>query len=296
MAVAAGKRLAPIVYRPTDAVPTALRAANWIFADKIRSVDALVARLIKAADIDPEWIREHSRPRRGRGHGSNRAAIAASCLAARACKMRSAGSRSRAAGRIAASPSSKQPLSRPAGLRESKAAEHQRELYQKALARQLAVQSVVARTTPEEVQDGGVTRRRVAPALAHRGGRHRAARRHPAIAATADPSHPPSSRAARPRCLPMARRWSWPSRRPCGTSILPAGQERWRERTIGRPTDLAVTADLTQLMCRLASGGPERRDLASGRISAGARTTGANGERRVVGGCGRCGADVARRP
>src|SRR5262249_19623686 len=62
-AVEAKKRLAPLVWRDTDAktVPPALRVPNWLFIRKNEGIENLVERLIKAADSDPDWIRDHSR-------------------------------------------------------------------------------------------------------------------------------------------------------------------------------------------------------------------------------------------
>lgn len=63
VAVAAAKRIAPIVCREVDdlPVPPGLAEPNWIFFRDEESFDRRVADLLEAADADVDWLHTHTR-------------------------------------------------------------------------------------------------------------------------------------------------------------------------------------------------------------------------------------------
>ena len=149
LAVTARKRLAPILLRPSEAVPSELRKPNWIFADRVRSLEALAERLIKAADVDPEWLRQHTwlltRARAWRNGRAQDQLLSGDSLQDALRWLAQSGQRAERA--IARLQAEYIEASRAAA---ATAAAEQRELFHKAVARQLAAQSYIARGSPED--------------------------------------------------------------------------------------------------------------------------------------------------
>jgi WD40 repeat protein len=151
LAVEAKKRLAPLVWREPDAksVPPALRAPNWLFIRHRESTDRLVERLIEAADRDPDWIREHTRlltrAREWQQHrrDTSRLLNGQGLQDALRWLAESGGRGDRPVNRLQAK------FIEASREADSAAAARQRELYLKALARQLAAQSELTRGSSE---------------------------------------------------------------------------------------------------------------------------------------------------
>lgn len=153
LAVEGRKRLAPVVWRETDAkaVPAALSVPNWLFAGAGERSESLAARLIAAADRDPDWIREHTRlltrAREWRQHRRESSRLLAGQGLQDALRWLADSGR-RGDRPVSALHAEYIEASR---LADAAAAARQRELYLKALARQLAAQSELTRDDP----DGG---------------------------------------------------------------------------------------------------------------------------------------------
>lgn len=147
LAVDAKKRLAPLVLRDTadHLVPAALRTPNWLFVRKRENLENLVDRLVRAADRDPDWIRDHSRLlTRARGwlqheRDPSRLLIGQELQDALRWLAESSRRGDREVSRLQAEYID---ASRQA---DAAASARQRELYLKALARQLAAQSELNR-------------------------------------------------------------------------------------------------------------------------------------------------------
>jgi WD40 repeat protein len=150
-AVDAKKRLAPLVWRETDdkAVPPVLRIPNWLFTRRGESIEDLVERLIKAADRDSDWIRDHSRllmrAREWMQHhrDSSRLLSGQGLQDALRWLAQSGGAGDRGVSRLHAE------FVEASRVAEEAANAHRRELYLKALARQLAAQSELTRGSQE---------------------------------------------------------------------------------------------------------------------------------------------------
>lgn len=153
LAVEGRKRLAPVVWRETDAraVPAALTVPNWLFAGAGERSESLASRLISAADRDPDWIREHTRlltrAREWRQHRRESSRLLAGQGLQDALRWLADSGR-RGDRPVSALHAEYIEASR---LADAAAAARQRELYLKALARQLAAQSELTRDDP----DGG---------------------------------------------------------------------------------------------------------------------------------------------
>jgi WD40 repeat protein len=151
VAIEAKKRLAPLVWRETDdkKVPLELRAPNWLFVRGGESIDALVERLIEAADRDPDWIRDHTRlltrAREWRQYRRDQSRLLKGQELQDALRwLAASGGRSdRPVNRLQAE------FIEASREADSAATARQRELYRKALARQLAAQSELTRGSSE---------------------------------------------------------------------------------------------------------------------------------------------------
>ena len=155
LAVEAKKRLAPLVWRDTDAktVPPALQAPNWLFGRAREDITALVERLVKAADRDPDWIRDHSRlltrAREWLQHRRDSSRLLSGQGLQDALRWLAESGRrgDRAVSRLHAE------FIEASREADAAAAARQRELYLKALARQLAAQSELTRGSPDHGVD-----------------------------------------------------------------------------------------------------------------------------------------------
>ncbi len=151
LAVDAKKRLAPLVWRDTDAksVPAALRAPNWLFVRGRESIDALVQRLVNAANRDPDWLRDHTRlltrAREWQQHRRDPSRLLGGQGLQDALRWLagSGGRRDRIVSRLQAD------FIETSRAADSAAAARQREMYLKALSRQLAAQSELTRGSTE---------------------------------------------------------------------------------------------------------------------------------------------------
>jgi hypothetical protein len=150
-AVQAKKRLAPLVWREADAktVPAALQEPNWLFVRRREDIDDLVERLIKAADRDPDWIRDHSRlltrAREWVQHRRDPSRLLNGQGLQDALRWLAESGRG---GDRSVSPLHAEFIE-ASRVADAAATARQRELYLKALARQLAAQSELTRGSPE---------------------------------------------------------------------------------------------------------------------------------------------------
>jgi hypothetical protein len=78
-AVKNNKRIIPVVWQPVDetALPKAVRDKNWIFFRETDDFDAGFSLLIKALDIDLDWVRAHTRRSLTQSNGSETRKITA---------------------------------------------------------------------------------------------------------------------------------------------------------------------------------------------------------------------------
>ena len=151
LAVEGKKRLAPLVWRDVDAktVPAALQVPNWLFVRLREGIDGLVDRLVKAADRDPDWIRDHSRlltrAREWLQHRRDPSRLLSGQGLQDALRWLAESGRrgDRALSRLHAE------FIEASRVADAAAAARQRELYLKALARQLAAQSELTRGSAE---------------------------------------------------------------------------------------------------------------------------------------------------